>query len=78
MTFDVLQTGYGNRTYNWEQKITFAMKPAELGNFLEEKIFSKGFDLYHDPEMGTAVSHETKLTLPSMACPHTCFMVHLL
>ena len=32
------------------------MKPTELGNFLDEGLTTKGFDLYHDPDKGGAVS----------------------
>ncbi len=32
------------------------MKPAELGNFLDEKLLTKGFELFHDPNMGKEVS----------------------
>ncbi|GAX74163.1 hypothetical protein CEUSTIGMA_g1612.t1 [Chlamydomonas eustigma] len=68
------QAGYGSRTYNWEQKIVFAMKPAELGNFLEEKLYSKGFDLYHDPEIGTVNAGATKKSFSVKPNPDSSYM----
>ena len=37
-------------------KLVFALKPAELGNFLDSSLIAKGFELFHDPDMGTPVS----------------------
>ena len=54
-SFYLLQSGYGNRTYSWDNKLVFALKPAELGNFLDDNLVAKGFDLFHDPDMGTPV-----------------------
>ena len=55
------QQGYGNRSYNWDQKLVFAMKPTELGHFLDDGLIAKGFDLFHDPDKGGAVSTEQYL-----------------
>ena len=55
MTSPPTKAGYGNRTYSWDQKLVFAMKPSELGNFLNDKLVEK-FDIFHDPDMGGPVS----------------------
>ena len=57
--------GYGNRSYNWEHKLTFALKAVELGNLLDERLTSKGFDLFHDPDMGKPVSAPSLGSTPS-------------
>ncbi len=45
--------GYGERAYDWNNKVTFAMKASEIGLLLSSD--GKSLDLFHDPEMGKEV-----------------------
>lgn len=53
----LVQTGYGERNYSWDQKLVFALKATELGTLLDGKTAeSQGISLFHDPDKNTAVS----------------------
>ncbi len=44
------------RTFNWGSKMIIALRPVELGLFLDQPTLTKGFEIYHDPSKGGAVS----------------------
>jgi hypothetical protein len=60
------QSGYGERAYNWDDKIVFALKGVEAANLLDQKKIndpSAGISLIHDPNINTAEKGQTTKTL---------------
>lgn len=55
--------GSQERTFNWGSKIIIALRPVELGYFLDQGAMTKGFDIYHDPSMGGPEMGQIKKTL---------------
>jgi len=50
-----------NRTYSWDQKVTFALSALELGSVLSDD--GKGVEFYHDPGKGTPNEGSIRKTL---------------
>ncbi|GIL72140.1 hypothetical protein Vretimale_455 [Volvox reticuliferus] len=58
-----------NRTYNWANKVSFALSPVELGNILAGDAIGteKGLVMFHDPAKTGKVGEPVKrLTLKQM------------
>ncbi|KAG2435106.1 hypothetical protein HXX76_007191 [Chlamydomonas incerta] len=61
--------GNVNRTYNWSNKVTFALSPVELGNILagDAVASEKGLVLWHDPaKLGKTGEAMKKLSLKQL------------
>nr|BAF46291.1 transcription regulator Pbf-2 [Chlamydomonas reinhardtii] len=61
--------GNVNRTYNWGNKVTFALSPVELGNILagDAVASDKGLVLWHDPaKLGKTGEPIKKLSLKQL------------
>ncbi|EFJ52446.1 hypothetical protein VOLCADRAFT_86539 [Volvox carteri f. nagariensis] len=58
-----------NRTYNWSNKISFALSPSELGTMLAGDAIAsdKGLVMYHDPtKLGKVGEPMKRLTMKQM------------
>ena len=59
------QSGYGDRSYDWENKLTFALKGVEAANLLDAAKLSNpqsGISLIHDPNINTDQKGQTTKT----------------
>jgi len=58
------QSGYGERSYAWDQKITFALKATELAQIVDlDNNPTRTVSMFHDPNKGNETAGQVSKTL---------------